>query len=51
MAARIRTTVRKREAKLLIFHARKSDLDQYANICAHEVSLEHQFWDAGGGGA
>ncbi|MGD0094008.1 MAG: molybdopterin-dependent oxidoreductase, partial [Planctomycetota bacterium] len=45
VAARIRTAVRKREAKLLIFHARKSDLDQYANICAHEVSLEHQFWD------
>jgi NADH dehydrogenase/NADH:ubiquinone oxidoreductase subunit G len=45
VAARIRTTVRKREAKLLIFHARKSDLDQYANICAHEVSLERQFWD------
>jgi formate dehydrogenase major subunit len=45
VAARIRTTVRKREAKLLIFHARKSDLDQYANICAHVVSLEHQFWD------
>jgi formate dehydrogenase major subunit len=45
VAARIRTTVRKREAKLLIFHTRKSDLDQYANICAHEVSLEHQFWD------
>jgi formate dehydrogenase major subunit len=45
VAARIRTTVRKSAAKLLIFHARKSDLDQYANICAHEVSLEHLFWD------
>ena len=28
LAARIRTAVRKRGAKLLIFHARKSDLDQ-----------------------
>jgi formate dehydrogenase major subunit len=45
VAARIRTTVRKREAKLLIFHARKSDLDQYATIGAHEVSLDHQFWE------
>ena len=45
VAARIRTTVRKRGAKLLIFHARKSDLDQYADVCAHVVGLEHQFWD------
>jgi formate dehydrogenase major subunit len=45
VAARIRTTVRKREAKLLIFHARKSDLDQYATISANVVGLEHQFWD------
>jgi formate dehydrogenase major subunit len=45
VAARIRTTVRRRGAKLLIFHARKSDLDNYADICAHEVSLEHKFWD------
>jgi formate dehydrogenase major subunit len=45
VAARIRTSVRKREAKLLIFHARKSDLDQYATIGAHEVSLDHQFWE------
>ena len=45
VAARIRIAVRKREAKLLIFHARKSDLDQYATISANEVGMEHQFWD------
>jgi formate dehydrogenase major subunit len=45
VAARIRTTVRKRGAKLLIFNARKSDLDQYADVCAHVVGLEHQLWD------
>ena len=44
MAARIRIAVRKRGAKLLIFHARKSDLDQYADIAANVVSLEHQLW-------
>ena len=37
--------VRQRGAKLLIFHTRKSDLDQYADICANVVSLEHKFWD------
>ena len=31
VAAKIRTTVRLRKAKLLIFHTRKSDLDQYAD--------------------
>jgi formate dehydrogenase major subunit len=45
VAAQIRTTVRLRGAKLLIFHTRKSDLDQYADICANVVSLEHKFWD------
>ena len=45
VAARIRTTVRKRGAKLLIFHAHKSDLDRYADVCAHVVGLEHQLWD------
>jgi formate dehydrogenase major subunit len=45
VAARIRIAVRKRGAKLLIFHARKSDLDRYADIAAHVVGLEHQFWD------
>jgi formate dehydrogenase major subunit len=45
LAARIRTTVRKRGAKLLIFHARKSDLDQYAHVCANVVSLEHRLWE------
>jgi formate dehydrogenase major subunit len=45
VAARIRTAVRHHGAKLLIFHARKSDLDQYADICANIVGLEHKFWD------
>jgi predicted molibdopterin-dependent oxidoreductase YjgC len=45
LAARIRIAVRKRGAKLLIFHARKSDLDQYADIAANVVSLEHELWD------
>jgi formate dehydrogenase major subunit len=45
VAAKIRTTVRLRGAKLLIFHTRKSDLDRYADICANVVSLEHKFWD------
>ncbi len=45
IAAAIRTTVRRGGAKLLVFHARKSDLDQYADICANVVSLEHRFWD------
>jgi formate dehydrogenase major subunit len=45
VAAKIRTTVRLRGAKLLVFNARKSDLDPYADICANVVSLEHKFWD------
>jgi predicted molibdopterin-dependent oxidoreductase YjgC len=45
VAAKIRTTVRVRKAKLLIFHTRKSDLDRYATLCANVVSLEHKFWD------
>jgi predicted molibdopterin-dependent oxidoreductase YjgC len=44
VAARIRTTVRRSGAKLLIFHARKSDLDRYADISANVVSLERAFW-------
>jgi formate dehydrogenase major subunit len=44
VAARIRTTVRRRSAKLLIFHAHKSDLDKYADISANVVSLERSFW-------
>ena len=44
VAARIRTAVRRRGAKLLIFHARKSDLDRYADISANVVSLERAFW-------
>ena len=45
LAARIRNVVRKRGAKLLVFHAHKSDLDQYADISANIVSLERKFWD------
>ncbi|HUJ09416.1 MAG TPA: molybdopterin-dependent oxidoreductase [Verrucomicrobiae bacterium] len=44
VAARIRTTVRRRGAKLLIFHSRKSDLDRYADVSAYAVSLERAFW-------
>jgi formate dehydrogenase major subunit len=44
LAARIRHAVRKRGAKLFVFHSRKSDLDQYADICANVVSLERSFW-------
>jgi predicted molibdopterin-dependent oxidoreductase YjgC len=44
LAARVRQAVRKRGAKLLIFHSRKSDLDQYADITANVVSLERSFW-------
>jgi len=45
VAAMIRGTVRRRGAKLLIFHARKSDLDRYADVCANVVGLEHKLWD------
>ncbi|MGD0016283.1 MAG: molybdopterin-dependent oxidoreductase [Verrucomicrobiia bacterium] len=45
VAARIRTSVRQRGVKLLVFHAHKSDLDRFADICANIVSLEHKFWD------
>ena len=45
LAAKIRTAVRRHGAKLLVLHARKSDLDPYADICANVVSLEHVFWD------
>ncbi len=44
LAARIRTTVRKRGAKLLIFHTHKTNLDQFADVRANVVSLEHQLW-------
>jgi len=45
VAARIRGTVRKQGAKLIVLHAGKSDLDALADICANVVSLEHRFWD------
>jgi formate dehydrogenase major subunit len=45
IAAKIRVAVRKRGAKLLIFHARKSDLDVLADISANVVSLERKFWE------
>jgi len=44
VAAKIRHSVRRSGAKLLIFHSRKSDLDAYADICAGVVSLERSFW-------
>ena len=44
VAARIRTAVRKRGAKLIILHARTSDLDAYADIVAPVVSVERSFW-------
>jgi formate dehydrogenase major subunit len=44
VASRIRLAVRKRGAKLMIFHARKSSLDDYANICANVVGMERSFW-------
>ncbi|MGA2785944.1 MAG: molybdopterin-dependent oxidoreductase [Verrucomicrobiota bacterium] len=44
LAARIRTTVRKRGAKLLIFHTRKTNLDQFADVRANIVSLENTLW-------
>jgi predicted molibdopterin-dependent oxidoreductase YjgC len=40
----IRVAVRKRGAKLLVFFARRSDLDRYADIAANVVSLERAFW-------
>ncbi|MCX7885959.1 MAG: 2Fe-2S iron-sulfur cluster-binding protein [Verrucomicrobiae bacterium] len=45
VAARIRVAVRKRGARLLIFHARKSDLDRYADVAANVVGLERKFWN------
>lgn len=45
VAAMIRGAVRRRGAKLLIFHARKSDLERYADVCANVVGLEHRLWD------
>jgi formate dehydrogenase major subunit len=44
LAARVRNAVRRRGAKLLVFHARKSDLDQYADVAANIVSMERSFW-------
>jgi formate dehydrogenase major subunit len=44
LAARIRRAVRQRGAKLLIFHARKSNLDSLADIAANVVSLERSVW-------
>ena len=44
IAARVRTGVRKRGAKLVILDCRRSDLDAYADIAVREVSLERKFW-------
>ncbi|MGD1018083.1 MAG: molybdopterin-dependent oxidoreductase [Verrucomicrobiia bacterium] len=45
VAARIRAAVRKRGAKLVILHSRRSDLDAYADISVPVVSLERTFWN------
>jgi formate dehydrogenase major subunit len=44
IAAKIRATVRKRGAKLVILHGRRSDLDFIADMTAHEVGVERAFW-------
>jgi len=44
LAAKVRTTVRKHGAKLLIFGCPPSDLDHYAAVTGHAVSLERAFW-------
>ena len=44
VASRIRTAVRRRGAKLVILHSRRSDLDTYADISAPVVGLERKFW-------
>jgi formate dehydrogenase major subunit len=44
IAARIRTAVRRRGAKLVILQTRRSDLDTYADISAPVVGLERKFW-------
>jgi NADH dehydrogenase/NADH:ubiquinone oxidoreductase subunit G len=44
IAAGIRVAARRRGAKLLIFHAPKSDLDRYATLCTNMVSMERHFW-------
>jgi formate dehydrogenase major subunit len=45
VAAKIRTTVRRKGAKLLIFNSLKSDLDNFADVSANVVTLEHKFWE------
>jgi len=45
VAATIRSAVRKGGARLIVLHARKSDLDPLATVCANVVSLEHALWD------
>ncbi len=44
IASKIRTAVRKRGAKLVILHSRRSDLDAYADVSAPVISLERKFW-------
>lgn len=44
VAAKIRTAVRKRGTKLVMLNIRPSDLDAYADISSHVVSLERSFW-------
>ena len=51
VAAKIRTTVRQRGAKLLIFHTRKSDLDQYADHLRQRRQSRTQILGSRGGRA
>jgi formate dehydrogenase major subunit len=44
LAAKVRTTVRRHGAKLLIFDCPPSDLDHYAEVSGLAVSLERAFW-------
>ena len=44
IASKIRTAVRKRGAKLVILHSRRSDLDAYADVSAPVISLERKLW-------
>lgn len=44
IAAKIRTAVRKRGAKLIILESHRGDLDACADISAPVVSLERKFW-------
>ena len=44
IASKIRTAARKRGAKLVILHSRRSDLDAFADVSVPVISLERKFW-------